>query len=280
MEIPMPRRRKKHFGARTLLLIGVLAFALGACSGIGIYSFWMRISPGEGSRPEWQEDIQRWLENAQGALVNIAAVRSEPKLGGVICTLAVKVAPGNGYIYISIDPMLVGFDFQDADRKAVMVACKETGYSLDGDGVGIRGYDVFFMVLAPTGEEVDVQAIDGPSAGAATTLATIAALKNRQIKEGYIITGTVEEDGSIGPVGGIFYKAEAAKNAGATHFLVPPGQSVVTMYQQVVRQIGPFQWVTYEPVRVDLNQYAQERDWNLEIQEVSTIGEAVGIMLT
>ena len=277
----MPRRRRKHFGARTFLLVGVLAFVLGACSGMGIYSFWMRISgPEEGSRPAWQEDIQKWLGNARGTLVNIAAVRSDPKFGGVICTLAVKVAPGNGYVYISIDPMLVGFDFQDADRKAVMVACKETGYSLDDDGVGIMGHDVFFMVLAPKDEEVDVQAIDGPSAGAATAVATIAALKNRQIKEGYIITGTVEEDGSIGPVGGIFHKAEAAKNAGATHFLVPPGQSVVTMYRQVVRQISPFiQWVIHEPVRVDLNQHAQEQGWNLEIREVSTIEEAVGIML-
>jgi predicted S18 family serine protease len=193
--------------------------------------------------------------------------------------LAVKVAPGSGYIYVNIDPMLVGFDFQDADRKAVKVACDKTHYSLDADLVGIAGHDVFFMVLAPGGEEVNVQAIDGPSAGAATTLATIAALENRRIKDGYIITGTVEEDGSIGKVGGIFYKTQAASEAGASHFLVPKGQSVITIYKQVTQQIGPWQWVTYEPVIVDLNQYAQEQGWNLEIQEVSTIEEAAEIML-
>ena len=94
-----------------------------------------------------------------------------------------------------------------------------------------------------------------------------------------MITGTVEAGGSIWRVGGIFFKAEAAKNAGASHFLVPPGQSVVTMYEPRVIQIGRFRWVTYEPKRVDLNQYAQEEGWNLKVLEVSTIDEAVELML-
>lgn len=258
--------------------MGVIAFVLGACAGPGIYDFWTKVF-GLGPQPSWRVNIQEWLENAKGILVNIAAVSSGAEPIGVICTLAVKVVPGDGYIYVSIDPTLVGFDFQDSNKKAVKVACDETGYPLDADRVGIAEHDVFFMVLAPTSETINIQAIDGSSAGAAMTLAIMAALENKRIKHGYIITGTIEEDGSIGEVGGIFYKVKAANDAGMSHFLVPSGQSVITMYRRVTRRIGPFQWVNYEPLTVDLNQYAREQGWHIEVQEVSTIEDAAEIML-
>lgn len=277
----MPR---KGWSNRKFTAFSITLLLLGASLGIGVYHF--VITSGElswffggGSQPAWRGSVQKWLENAGGTLVNLAAVRSGPEPSGVICTLAIKVTPGDGYVYVSVDPMLVGFDFQDADRKAIKVACGETGFSLDDDGVGIAGHDVSLMVLAPSGEEVEVQAIDGPSAGAATTIAMIAILENKRVKHDYIITGTIREDGSIGLVGGIFYKAKAAKKAGVSHFLVPPGQSEVTMYRKVVRQVGPFEWTSYEPFRVDLNEYAEEHNWGLEILEVATIEEAKEIML-
>jgi uncharacterized protein len=174
---------------------------------------------------------------------------------------------------------LVGFDFQYSDRTAVKVAARLTGYPLDEDGEGLKGVDVLFIVAPQSLENVQIQAVDGPSAGAATTVATVAALENKTVKENVIITGTINEDGSIGPVGGIFAKAQAANEAGAELFLVPPGQSVQTLYREVVRWRGPFKWVTYEPVTVDLNEYAENAGWNLRIQEVSTIEEALGLML-
>lgn len=225
-------------------------------------------------------NLSEWLENAQGASVPILAVATggEEEFG-VAATLGVKVEPGEGYVYVGIDPTLVGFDFQDADRKAIEVAASHAGLQVDPtDGVGITGLDIKFLVVG-SGEKIQIGAIDGPSAGAATTLALMAALENKKLKDGYVITGTIEEDGSIGQVGGVFYKAQAAHNIGATHMLVPPGQSVVTVYRQVTRQIGPFQWVSYVPETLDLNEYAQQENWNLQIVEVSNIDEAAALML-
>ncbi|MEM2191994.1 MAG: S16 family serine protease [Candidatus Hadarchaeales archaeon] len=223
-------------------------------------------------------DIQKWLENSTGAVVPIVAVASGAQTFGVVCTLAVKVEPGDGFIYVSPDPMLVGFDFQDADRKAVRVAGALAGYPLDADGVGIKGLDIKFLVVGP-GQQLQIEAIDGPSAGAATTIALLAALENRKVRKNTIITGTIEEDGSIGQVGGIFYKAQAAHEAGATLFLVPRGQSTVTVYREVTRKVGPWTFVSYQPELINLNQYSQSQGWGMEIAEVSTIQQAAALML-
>ena len=258
------RKRKRGFGLGALALIGAVAFFLGLFAGT--------LMPSADS----PEGVIWSAENVQEVTVNIAAVRSDGV--GVISRLTVEVMPGAGRVLVDTQP-LVGFDFQYADRTAVKVASDLTGYALDDDGEGLEGADVLFLITTLTEESVEIQAIDGPSAGAAATVATIAALGNETIKKNVIITGTINEDGSIGPVGGIFQKSQAASEAGVELFLVPNGQSVVTMYREVVRQRGPFQWVTYEPVTVDLNEYSENAGWGVQIQEVSTIEEAVDLMV-
>jgi len=258
------KKRKRGFGIGVLALIAAASFFLGLLAGT--------IMPSA----ESPEGVIWSAENVREVSVNIAAVRSDGL--GMISRLTVEIMPGAGRVLVDTHP-LVGFDFQYADRTAVKVASKLTGYALDDDGEGLERADVLFLVSTLTGESVEIQSIDGPSAGAATTVATIAALENKIIKENVIITGTINEDGSIGPVGGIFQKAQAASEAGAELFLVPSGQSVVTMYRQVVQQRGPFQWVTYEPVTVDLNEYSENAGWGIEIREVSTVEEAVNLMV-
>jgi len=258
------KKRKRGFGIGVLALIAAASFFLGLLAGTLMPS------------AESPEGVIWSAENVREVSVNIAAVRSDGL--GMISRLTVEIMPGAGRVLVDTHP-LVGFDFQYADRTAVKVASKLTGYALDDDGEGLEGADVLFLVSTLTGESVEIQSIDGPSAGAATTVATIAALENKIIKENVIITGTINEDGSIGPVGGIFQKAQAASEAGAELFLVPNGQSVVTMYRQVVQQRGPFQWVTYEPVTVDLNEYSENAGWGIEIREVSTVEEAVNLMV-
>jgi len=260
-----------------LELIGV--FLLGILCGAFSYhllSLSPSPSPEGGFTPAM---LERWLENARGASIPVLAVSSGREPVGVVCTLACRVQPGEGYIYVGVDPMLVGFDFQDSDRRAVEVAARLAGYPLDEDGVGLKGCDVFFLVAGP-GEKIRVEAIDGPSAGAATALAVLASLENRRIREGYAITGTVEEGGRIGQVGGILYKAQAAAERGINHLLVPKGQGVITVYKEVVWEPFPgFRWITYRPELVDLNEYAKRKGWNLQVVEVSTVEEAASLML-
>jgi predicted S18 family serine protease len=223
-------------------------------------------------------NLLSWAGATRAAVVPIVAVGSTGEEEfGVVCTLGVRIEPGEGFVYIGIDPTLVGFDFQDADRTAIKVAAGIAGYQLDSDGVGLAGYDVKFVVAGP-GKQVRVEAIDGPSAGAATTIALLSVLENRKIKEGYVITGSVQEDGSIGPVGGVFYKAKAAAENGTRYFLVPNGQSEVTVYERVVQQIFPgFSYISYRPRVVNLNEYFSS--YGLTVIEVSTIEEAASLML-
>lgn len=66
--------------------------------------------------------------------------------------------------------------------------------------------------------------IDGPSAGGLMTAAVVAGYLGDQIDPGVTMTGTINPDGTIGPVGGIPHKIEGAAAAGKTKVLVPGGQ--------------------------------------------------------
>jgi uncharacterized protein len=260
----MPRRKKFRAGPEILIAVAAVAFSLGVVAGA--------LLP-----PLFASSGNIWMsENVQRASVKLVAVREDGE--GVVSSLTVEIGPGAGKIMVDTHP-LIGFDFQYAGITAVKVASSLTGYALDDDGEGLKGTNVLFTVSTQTGESVEIQAVDGPSAGAATAVATIAALENKKVKENVIMTGTINEDGSIGTVGGVFEKAKAANDAGAELFLVPQGQSVVTMYREVVQQRGPFRFVTYEPVNVDLNEYAENAGWSIRIQEVSTIENALELML-
>ncbi|HEY4687212.1 MAG TPA: S16 family serine protease [Candidatus Subteraquimicrobiales bacterium] len=66
--------------------------------------------------------------------------------------------------------------------------------------------------------------IDGPSAGALMTIAVFSSLLGDEIKKDVAMTGTINPDGTIGPVGGIPQKIEGAKKAKKKTVLVPAGQ--------------------------------------------------------
>ncbi len=65
---------------------------------------------------------------------------------------------------------------------------------------------------------------DGPSAGAVMAVGFLALLRGDKVTRGVALTGTIEADGRIGPVGGIPEKIRAAKREGYHLVLVPAGQ--------------------------------------------------------
>jgi len=241
-----------------------VAFVVGALSGVAIYSLTIRLSQTRGQ--------QLFLEEGEIKTLSTKIVAVSSDGSGVICELNVELEKGSGRILTDTNT-LVGFDFQEAERTAVEVAAEITGTALDDDGVGLKGADVFFSVSVPTNQTVEIQSIDGPSAGAATTIAMIAAIENRQVKNNVIITGTVNADHTIGLIGGVYAKAEAAHGEGATLFLVPKGQ-----YVEVSKQAGRFSYTEDEPISY-LQNYAQQQGWGLQIQEVSTIEDVANLML-
>ncbi|MFI7603337.1 PDZ domain-containing protein [Actinoplanes sp. NPDC049681] len=70
---------------------------------------------------------------------------------------------------------------------------------------------------------IDLDEIGGPSAGLMFTLGIIDKLKPEDLTGGKIIagTGTIDDEGNVGPIGGIPQKLVGAKDAGAQIFLVP-----------------------------------------------------------
>lgn len=70
---------------------------------------------------------------------------------------------------------------------------------------------------------IDSGEVGGPSAGLAFTLALIDLLSPGELTGGrtVAVTGTIELDGGVGPVGGVRQKTEAAIRNGAEIFLVP-----------------------------------------------------------
>ena len=71
--------------------------------------------------------------------------------------------------------------------------------------------------------KIDLDEIGGPSAGLMFTLGIIDKLRPADLTGGKIIagTGTMDDDGNVGPIGGIPQKLVGAKAAGAQIFLVP-----------------------------------------------------------
>jgi len=75
----------------------------------------------------------------------------------------------------------------------------------------------------PIKVDIDTGNVGGPSAGLMMALNVYNKLTDIDITNSNVIagTGTIEIDGSVGPVGGVKQKVIAAKRAGATLILVP-----------------------------------------------------------
>ena len=76
--------------------------------------------------------------------------------------------------------------------------------------------------------DIDSGAVGGPSAGLAFTLGVMDVLTPGELTGGKLVavTGTIDSDGSVGPIGGLVHKVDAARHAGATLFLVPATQTL------------------------------------------------------
>ncbi len=110
----------------------------------------------------------------------------------------------------------------------VPLTLKRTTVKLDGRSVtldvGIMPQDQVDYTY-PFRVSIDVTNIGGPSAGLAMTLGVLDTLSGGQLTGGHTVavTGTMDADGNVGLVGGVPQKTVAVENAGATIFLVPPG---------------------------------------------------------
>ena len=197
------------------------------------------------------------------AQFTLAALDGEGK--GVTSILSVTTRPGKGLVFVNINNILADYYTQYSAREAVLAV-------EDYLGVSLKDTDVMFQM--DTGSQ-NLSVVGGPSAGAAMAVTTIAALENKTIKPGIMMTGTINREGFIGQVGGVLEKAKAAKAVGATLFLVPPLQVAEVVYErheecQKVGGFSQFCRVYYTPKTINV-----EEEANISMKQVKTLGDAV-----
>lgn len=192
---------------------------------------------------------------------------------GTVMDITVDIRDGRGLVLVNTETP-TGVDFQTSARTAVKVAQSMTGAVLSDK-------DVIFSIKSKGGNSTssDLQAVDGPSAGAAMTVLLAIELgvtgnDNAGLKQDVVMTGTINPDGTIGPVGGVPEKAIAAGQYGAKTFLVPAGQAVYSEQTCEKKQEGPFVYQTCRSQEKPLSDYT-EKNYGMKVVEVKNIKDAL-----
>ncbi|NPA62301.1 MAG: hypothetical protein GXN95_01970 [Methanococci archaeon] len=158
-----------------------------------------------------------FILNSVSAVIIKAPAVSLTDMGyvGVPINIQINVSKGTGHVFMDTLP-LTELDMQGSARIAAKVAGEITGKDMNK-------YNVYITVRS------DVPVVGGPSAGGTMTIGIICDLMNWSLNKHVMMTGMINPDGSIGPVGGILEKIEAAKKANCTIMLIPKGQRYINV---------------------------------------------------
>lgn len=109
---------------------------------------------------------------------------------------------------------------RDGERLTATVRTAEAE-----DGRAIVGITTRDEADYPFSVEISLEDVGGPSAGLMFALGIVEKLTPATLTGGRHIagTGTIDDAGRVGPIGGVTQKMIAARESGATVFLAPPG---------------------------------------------------------
>ncbi|MGI0047173.1 MAG: S16 family serine protease [Nitrosotalea sp.] len=183
---------------------------------------------------------------------------------GTVLKITVDVRDGTGLVLVNT-AIPTGVDFQSSAHTAVAVAENVTG-------IDLTKKDVIFSVNS--GNNQTLQAVDGGSAGGAMTVLLISELLGKTINNHVLMTGTIQPDGTIGPIGAAAEKADAAGQYGAKIFLVPQGQAVTSVQNCTQQNEGP---VIYQSCTTEQKPLSpmMESKYGMQVIEINTIQDAL-----
>ncbi|MFB7662906.1 PDZ domain-containing protein [Kitasatospora sp. NPDC056138] len=106
-----------------------------------------------------------------------------------------------------------------AEKKVAITTARAT----DGTGRAIVGIGPGVTHDYPFKIDIGLQDVGGPSAGLMFSLGIIDKLTPTDLTGGKFVagTGTISDDGKVGPIGGISMKLIAAREKGAEYFFTP-----------------------------------------------------------
>jgi uncharacterized protein len=187
---------------------------------------------------------------------------------GVMSTITITIqSNGSGKVFVDTLP-LTQVDMQGSARLAVKVA----GALVKNDAncsINPSFFDYFFVV------RTDAPVIGGPSAGGIMTVATVALLENWPLDEHTVMTGMINPDGSIGPIGGIPYKVDATYAVGAKRFLIPKGQGTYLETIQETTTNNGWTQTQIKTVTRNIEDYVARKGYDIEVVEVEDVNQAV-----
>lgn len=183
---------------------------------------------------------------------------------GTVLKITAEIRDGSGLVLVNTE-VPTGVDFQTSARTAVNVAQKIIT-------VDLSKKDVIFSISSENNQEL--QAVDGGSAGGAMTVLLISDISGKPINSKILMTGTIESDGSIGRIGGVAQKADAAGKYGAKIFLVPKGQGVTQVESCDEKREGAFIYRSCTLQEKSLSPIT-ENQYGMKVVEVDNIRQAI-----
>ncbi len=163
---------------------------------------------------------------------------------GILTTTSARLVADSSGVFLDTTPFS-SVETQQSAETAAKLAARKAGASLEGNAL-------LYSVHAPA------EIIDGPSGGVAFALLAYAEFSGKTLRSDLAATGSIEQDGSVGKVGGVAEKLEAVHEAGLKIFLIPLGQGVQT--------------------GVDLRRLGEQ--WGMQVIEVANFDEAIAIAFT
>jgi predicted S18 family serine protease len=141
--------------------------------------------------------------------VYIFGVSIEPNgtVVGVPALLTLTITNGTGQVFLGSTP-LTAADTQAQAEVSAQVACQLIN-------VNCNKYNFYYYITSSSAN------ISGPSAGAAFSIVAMSILTGKSLNSQVAMTGTANPDGSIGLVGDVAAKSEAAASQGIKVFLYP-----------------------------------------------------------
>lgn len=140
--------------------------------------------------------------------------RDGKSMEGGMSHAVVKVEPSDSGIQVGVFEANPG-GTGEGWRAAMWVAALTGTLSMQENPLDYR-YSVETDSLAAR--------VDGPSAGGLFAVAVMASLSGHKLDPAATMTGTINPDGTIGPVGGVAAKLEAAGKHGKKRVCYPSGQ--------------------------------------------------------